>query len=106
MGMEIAITSPRRVVRTLAAVAALALVLVGCSEESALPPEPDAGADTAPPDPCGGRCTSAQLCVQGSEGEYSCAMICFNQLHCWSGCCLPLDGTAYNVCRPSNACFP
>jgi hypothetical protein len=103
--VEIAITSVWRTARSLAAAAALALALAGCAEEAPITAA-DAGADTLPPDPCGGKCDSAQLCVQGSEGEYGCAMICFNQLHCWSGCCVPLDGTPYNVCRPTNVCFP
>jgi hypothetical protein len=56
-------------------------------------------------DPCGGKCDNVQLCVQDAEGVYGCAMICANQLRCWSGCCLALEGTGYNVCRPSSYCF-
>jgi hypothetical protein len=68
--------------------------------------------DDAPPaapvnlDPCAGRCNEAELCVADATEQYGCARICANQLHCWSGCCLPLDDTGYNVCRPTGACFP
>jgi hypothetical protein len=79
----------------------------GCSEDpgmepSRTDPEPQS---MEPPDPCQGRCSEVQLCVQDTEGHYDCAMICANQFHCWSGCCLPVGGTGYNVCRPTNYCF-
>jgi hypothetical protein len=98
--LDTAITVGRHVGRILVALT----LLSGCAEDVAIP-----GPDASPPDavdPCGNRCTSDQLCVQDSEGQYGCALICYNQLHCWSGCCVPLDGTPYNVCRPTNVCFP
>jgi hypothetical protein len=98
--MDTAITVGRRMGRILVALAFLA----GCSEEVAIPATSDASPDAV--DQCGNRCTSDQLCVADSEGQYSCALICYNQLHCWSGCCVPLDGSPYNVCRPTNVCFP
>jgi hypothetical protein len=97
--MDTAIMVGRRVGRIFVALA----LLSGCAEDVAIP-APDASPDAV--DQCGNRCTSDQLCVQDAEGQYSCALICYNQLHCWSGCCVPLDGTPYNVCRPTNVCFP
>ena len=63
---------------------------------------PDAGPTVA--DACGGKCTEVELCVPDNDGVYGCARICANQLHCWSGCCLPV-GNDYNVCRPTNYCY-
>jgi hypothetical protein len=69
------------------------------------------GAESHPPapvakiDPCGGVCSEAELCVQDRDGRFACARICANQLRCWSGCCLPLGDSGYNVCRPTNYCF-
>jgi hypothetical protein len=57
------------------------------------------------PDRCGGTCSEAQLCVPDAQGAYACAMICANQFHCWSGCCLAFGDSGYNVCRPNSACF-
>jgi hypothetical protein len=56
-------------------------------------------------DHCNGRCTEVELCVQDNESNHVCARICANQLRCWSGCCLPLGDTGYNVCRPTNYCY-
>jgi hypothetical protein len=87
----------------------LVLSLAACpdAEEDAPPAAPDAGASAAPDggDHCGGRCSTTELCVADDEGVYACALICANQLHCWTGCCLRVEGLGYNVCRPSNACF-
>lgn len=61
------------------------------------------GTCTADPPPCGGTCDVAERCVEGV-----CRRICANQLHCWSGCCLPEprtgDAAVYNVCMPEEAC--
>jgi len=64
------------------------------------PPGPSAERD-----PCGGRCDVTELCVEGAPGIHECARLCANQLRCWSGCCLPLGDTGYNVCRPRDLCF-
>jgi hypothetical protein len=85
------------------AVLASALLLAACADGEGVSPR-DAAPEVAS-DPCGDRCNSAQLCVQDTEGVYACAMICANQLHCWSGCCLSLEATGYNVCRPTSYCF-
>jgi hypothetical protein len=81
----------------------LLTVLAGCGDGGAghEPPEPAAKLD-----PCGGLCTEVELCVPDRDGNHGCARICANQLRCWSGCCLPLGETGYNVCRPTNYCFP
>jgi hypothetical protein len=57
-------------------------------------------------DPCGGKCNETELCTRDRDGKFGCNRICVNQLRCWSGCCLPLEGTNLNVCRPTNYCFP
>jgi hypothetical protein len=98
--LETLITHGRRLRRFLVAMT----LVTACSSGEAIP-APDGGSPDAI-DRCGNRCTSDQLCVEAAEGEYTCAQICFNQLHCWSGCCVPLDGSPYNVCRPSTVCFP
>ena len=78
------------------------MALTSCSDGPGDPPPP-------PPmevlDPCGGRCTNVQLCVMDDKGVPGCAMICANQFHCWSGCCLAAGDTGYNVCRPRTDCF-
>jgi hypothetical protein len=74
--------------------------LLACEPESGAPVLPG-----PPLDPCGGRCSEIELCAKNDDGSYGCATICANQLHCWSGCCIHLDGTNYNVCRPSNICY-
>jgi hypothetical protein len=88
-------------------VAALALLLVGCDGTDLTPPAGDAGQSTpvVAKDPCGGKCNTIELCVPDAEGVYGCSQICANQLRCWSGCCLPVEGIGYNVCRPSSYCF-
>jgi hypothetical protein len=86
----------------------LAFLVASCGEEPADPPPPPMHAPevTAPnPDSCGGSCSEVELCVQDAEGKYGCARICANQFHCWSGCCLALGSTGYNVCRPNDYCF-
>jgi hypothetical protein len=80
------------------AVAVLALLL-GCDGEPETPFVPKL------PDPCAGQCSEVELCARNEDGTHACAPICANQLHCWSGCCVPLEGTAYNICRPSNICY-
>jgi hypothetical protein len=82
----------------------LLLVLTACAEGEPME-RVDAGGTTAKVDHCGGACTEVELCVEDKEGKYGCARICANQLRCWSGCCLPLGDTGYNVCRPNNYCF-
>lgn len=86
--------------------AVISLLVPGsCSDDEALVPEPVSG-QKAELDPCNGRCTEVELCAPEGEGEVACARICANQLHCWSGCCLPLGDSGYNVCRPTERCFP
>jgi hypothetical protein len=80
-------------------------LLAACGEGDGGPGTPDARRAQVT-DPCGGICTEVELCAKDSQGTYGCARICANQLRCWSGCCLPLDDTGYNVCRPTNHCFP
>jgi|1185.fasta_scaffold1854234_1 hypothetical protein len=96
--------SPPQRCRLRFAVLLVALVAAACSGGETMG-IPDGGGVDAVPDPCAGRCSEVELCVQGSEGEYECAMICANQLHCWSGCCVPAEGQPYTVCRPANICF-
>lgn len=62
------------------------------------------GTPPVPQDPCQGACDPAQLCVV--EGPPACLNICRNELHCWSGCCLPVGDAGYLVCRPASVCFP
>ena len=83
----------------------LLLLLTSCAEGEPKEEKTDAGGSTANIDRCGGACTEVELCVEDKEGKYGCARICANQLRCWSGCCLPLEETGYNVCRPNNYCF-
>jgi hypothetical protein len=78
----------------------LAVLLLGCGGDGTDSPEPAMKA----PDPCGGRCSEVELCTTDGD-EPLCARICANQLRCWTGCCLPLADTEYNVCRPARACF-
>ncbi len=51
-------------------------------------------------------CDSNEICV-AEEGEpaSSCHLICANQLHCWSGCCLPSGVRNYNVCKATELCY-
>ena len=63
------------------------------------------GSPASTQDACGGLCTEVELCVKDNEGRYGCARLCANQLRCWSGCCLPVADTPYNVCRPTNYCY-
>jgi hypothetical protein len=81
----------------------LVLLFTGCAEGEPMVPPDSATAATV--DACGGRCTEVELCVQDRESQWGCARICANQLRCWSGCCLPLGDTGYNVCRPTNYCY-
>jgi hypothetical protein len=87
---------------------AVLMALTACSEgpDDPIVPAPDAGTTLVALDPCGGTCSNVQLCVKGEDGAPICANICANQFHCWTGCCRPLDDSGYNVCRPSNVCFP
>jgi hypothetical protein len=82
---------------------ALALLALGCDGGDAAEPPPPSAVRAA--DACLGRCSEVELCVSDQQGQPTCARICANQLRCWSGCCLRVPGTDYNVCRPSNACF-
>jgi hypothetical protein len=88
---------------------ALALFLAGCGEDQGMNPKPPPLHTTEvtarDPGPCGGTCSEAELCVRDAAGKYGCARICANQFHCWSGCCLALKDTGYNVCRPNEYCF-
>lgn len=79
------------------------LLLAACGEEE---PAIAARSNTTKVDPCDGRCSEVELCAPDTEGQHACARICANQLRCWSGCCLPLGDTGYNVCRPTDYCFP
>jgi hypothetical protein len=85
---------------------ALVMALAACAEApddaAPVPPEPI----KAELDACGGQCTDLQLCVADEAGKPLCANLCANQFHCWSGCCRPEGDTGYNVCRPTNVCFP
>jgi len=92
----------RRLLRGL--VSGFALLFFASCDEGNMVMAPDAG-HAAVLDPCGGRCTEVELCVPDKESNFACARICANQLRCWSGCCLPLGDTGYNVCRPTNYCY-
>jgi hypothetical protein len=82
------------------------LFLTACDEaETVDAPAPDGGGMIAKLDRCAGACAVEELCVEDRDGKYGCARICANQLRCWSGCCLPLGDTGYNVCRPNNYCY-
>jgi|SRR3954447_15639973 hypothetical protein len=84
----------------------LVLLLAACGGEGAVePPPPPKVPESVKADRCQGRCSETQLCVQDRGGEYGCAMICANQFHCWSGCCLAFGDSGYNVCRPNDYCF-
>ena len=100
---ELRPTRGRRLWQAWLSVLAL-LFFASCGEGETMTMAPDA-AIAAVLDPCGGRCTEVELCVQDKEMNYGCARICANQLRCWSSCCLPLADTGYNVCRPSNYCY-
>jgi hypothetical protein len=92
----------RRLWRPLCLAVVMALTACADGPDEPAVPAVDAGA----PDPCGGTCSNVQLCVKDEEGAPICANICANQFHCWTGCCRPVDDTGYNVCRPTNVCFP
>ena len=78
------------------------LMLCPCTGELA-----DSESDqTSQVDACRGMCSEVELCASDKSGGFGCARFCANQLHCWSGCCLPLERTGYNVCRPTRDCFP
>ncbi len=83
----------------------LALLFFASCEGDATLLTADGGGHTAVLDPCAGKCTEVELCVQDKDGVYGCARICANQLRCWSGCCLAVGDTGYNVCRPTNYCY-
>ena len=97
-------TRGRRLVQALLSVFAM-LFFASCGEGEMMMTMPPDGGIVAVLDPCGGRCTEVELCVQDKESNPVCARICANQLRCWSGCCLPLGDTGYNVCRPTNYCY-
>jgi hypothetical protein len=84
---------------------ALALLVAACNGDADAASPPDAAPNATKSDPCNGRCESNELCLRDEEGVYACALMCANQLHCWSLCCLPVQGTTDNVCRPSSLCY-
>jgi hypothetical protein len=89
---------------------ALRMVLVGLALAAGSCGSPDDEAPPAAPnverDPCGNRCSNVELCVKDAAGGYGCALICANQLRCWSNCCVRVDDSDYKVCRPRDVCYP
>jgi hypothetical protein len=84
---------------------ALALLLAACDGSGELSPPDAAPKSIQSTDACNGRCDSNELCLPTEGGGHACELICANQLHCWSLCCLPVEGIDNNVCRPSNLCY-
>jgi hypothetical protein len=91
---------------------ALALLLCGCRLDVSGTAPLDGGADADP-------CSASEILIQDDAGATVCAQICANQLHCWSGCCLPAvvpvadpaggetdAGPGLMVCMPESVCFP
>jgi hypothetical protein len=84
---------------------AVALLLAACDGEGEASPPDGAAPLSIQTDLCNGRCESNEVCLPDEGGGHSCALICANQLHCWSGCCLRVQELDTNVCRPSSLCY-